>query len=403
MMHKKRFLQDKAALGVVGLVSMIGIVVLFLIFGYVFSNGYKLVSWHLITGDYYSAVYDTYYDGGLDGFIFEKPSRLGNDVYFSSVWGIGFSDSLDQEGKAIILINYVDPDSPLSNLPDKNNAGKFLAISGGQAVDKVIFSNNTILFSSTGAENAALLFDQAVGIRDMITTSEGKGIRGSLITTGLLVVMTLAIAIPFGVFTAVYLHEFAPKKSKIVKVLQRLIEMLSGMPSIIFGLLGAAVFIPFTSAITSADGGNLISGALTLAVIVLPTIISSTEEALKTVPDEFRAASLALGANKTQTTFKVVLKAAIPGVLAGVLLSIGRIIGESAALIYAIGTAIKDNIILTERSTSLAVHIWSIMAGEVPNFELASAISLIILFIVLILNMFVKLAVRKLAIDPSQR
>lgn len=172
--------------------------------------------------------------------------------------------------------------------------------------------------------------------------------------------------------------------------------MLTGVPSIIFGLLGAAVFVPFVSSLTAADGGNLISGSLTLAVIILPVIISSTEETLKTIPNAYREASLALGATKSQTTFRVVLKTAIPGILSAVLLSVGRIIGESAALIYAIGTSIKDQIIITEKSTSLAVHIWTIMNAEVPNFELASAISIIILILVLFLSLTVKLVVKKI-------
>jgi phosphate ABC transporter permease subunit PstA len=240
------------------------------------------------------------------------------------------------------------------------------------------------------------MFDQAEQIKDMITSTAGGGIRGSIWTTLLLIVLTLAIALPFGIFSAVFLHEFASRTHPVVRILRRLIDMLAGMPSIVFGLLGAAVFIPFVSTFTAAKGGNLISGALTLSVIVLPLIISSTEEALSAVPDDFRLSSLALGANKTQTTFKVVLKSAVPGVLAGTLLAIGRIIGESAALIYAIGTAIKDEIFLTERSTSLAVHIWSVMSGEVPDFETASAISLMILFVVLVLSLGVKMIAKKI-------
>jgi phosphate transport system permease protein len=403
MKHTKRQIKDQSVLGLVSAISLFGILILFLIFGYVFKNGASLVSWDLLTDDYYAEVTNSYYAGSLDDQIYQRPGNLAADVYFSSVWGVAFADDIDQEGQAVIRIVYVDPDSPLTQLQDKNTEGHTVTITAGVLLDKVIFTGNIILYSSHGAEVAALQFDSATGIRDCMTSTEGKGIRGSIITTFLLIFMTLIIAIPFGVFTAIYLHEFAPKKSKLVFVFRRLIEMLSGMPSIIFGLMGAAVFIPFTSTLTAADGGNLFSGAMTLAVIVLPTLISSTEEALKVVPDEFRFASLALGANKTQTTFRVVLRGAIPGILTGTLLAIGRIIGESAALIYAIGTAIKDEIILTERSTSLAVHIWSIMSGEVPNFELASAISLIILVVVLILSLFVKIIARKYAIDPAMR
>lgn len=403
MRHTKRHVKDQSLLGIVSLVSLFGILILLLIFGFVFKNGASLVSWDLLTNDYYAEVYNSYYDGSLNDTEYVRPNNISTDAYFSFRWGVAFADDVDQEGHAVIRIVYVDPDSPLTRLLDKNTEGQTVVITAEQLLDKVIFTGNVILYSMDGAEKAAIKFDAATGIRDMLTSTEGKGIRGSIITTFLLIIMTLLIAIPFGVFTAVYLHEFAPKKSKLVFTFRRLIEMLSGMPSIIFGLLGAAVFIPFTTVFTTADGGNLISGALTLSVIVLPTIISSTEEALTVVPDEFRLASLALGANKTQTTFKVVLRGAIPGILTGTLLAIGRIIGESAALIYAVGTAIKDEIILTERSTTLAVHIWSIMSGEVPNFELASAISLIILAVVLILSLIVKIIARKYAIDPSMR
>ena len=387
----------------ISMISLVGVLILVLIFGFVFSKGAAVISWDFLWGDYHETVYDTYYDEGLDDTVFSRPEDLDDTIWFSSVWGVGFTDSVDEAGNAIILIVYVHQNSPLSSLLDKNEEGNFIAISNGQIINKVIFGDNIILYGSDGAKRAAFLFDQATIIKDMITVTSGGGIRGSIITTFLLVIMTLALAVPFGVFTAVYMHEFAPKKSKIVKLLRRLIEMLSGMPSIIFGLMGAAVFIPFTSAITSADGGNLFSGALTMTAIVLPLIIAATEEALSVVPDDFRQASLALGANKTQTTFKVVLRSSIPGILTGTLLAVGRIIGESAALIYAIGTAIKDKIILTERSTSLAVHIWSVMSQEVPNFEMASAISIIILLVVLILSLLVKLIAKKFIIDPSLR
>jgi len=397
MKTSKRKRKDIVIQSLISFVSLFGLFILIAIFGYVFQKGSGLLSWDLLTSDYYSTTYNTYYDGTLSNASFERPESLDENTYFSSNWGIGLTDAFDNEGKVYILINYVDSDSPFKNLPDKNVEGVFQNISEDQTLVKVIFSNRTILYSSEGAENAALMFDKADGIIDLLTSTSGKGIRGSVITTLYLIVMTLVIALPIGVFTAIYLHEYAPKKSKLAEALRRLVEMLTGVPSIIFGLLGAAVFIPFTSTITSADGGNLFSGALTLAVIVLPVIITSTEEALKVIPDDFRQASLALGATKTQTTFKVVLKFAIPGILSSVLLSIGRIIGESAALIYAVGTAIKDKIILTERSTSLAVHIWSIMAGETPNFELASSISIIILAVVFILNFIVKFIAKKLS------
>lgn len=397
MKNKNRYLKDKLYQLLITLVSLIGLVILIAVFGYVINKGGNLLSWELLSGDYYSTVYDAYYEGEVIGNEYIAPSDLDENTYYSSKWGIALKDDLDKEGKHYILVVFVDKASPLSNLMDKNEDGAYVSVASGQSLNKIIFSSYDIMFSSDGAQKAVELFDSNTSIIDILLTSTGKGIRGSLLTTVYLIIMTLIIALPIGVLTAIYLHEFAPTKSKIVYILRRLIEMLTGVPSIIYGLLGAAVFIPFVSSITSADGGNLISGALTLAVIILPVIISSTEETLKTIPDEYRQASLALGANKSQTTFKIILKSAVSGILSAVLLSVGRIIGESAALIYAIGTAIKDEIIITERSTSLAVHIWSVMSGEVPNFELACAISIIILIVVLILNLSVKLIVKKIS------
>ena len=202
--------------------------------------------------------------------------------------------------------------------------------------------------------------------------------------------MTLVIALPVGILTAVYLTEVA-KDTPINRMIKSLISMLTGVPSIIFGLMGAALFIPLTMRIMDTQGGSLISGALTMAVVVLPVIIKSTEEALLVVPKSYKEASYGLGASVTQTTFKIVLPNAIPGILSATLLSVGRIIGESAALIYGIGTAIKDVVRLDEKATTLAVHIWSVMAGEVPNIELASAIAVILLITVFSLNLTIKM------------
>ena len=221
----------------------------------------------------------------------------------------------------------------------------------------------------------------------MIT--QGGGIGGSVITTLWLIALTLIIAIPIGVGAALYLNEFAPK-NQITKAIRSFIETLTGVPSIIFGLLGVAIFIPLTVALTDATGGNLISGALTLSVILLPVVIRTTEESLKVVPDEFRQGSLALGASRTQTTFKLIVPNALPGILAAILLGIGRIVGESAALIFAIGALVKDDITLTGKSTSLAVHIYSMMTDEPANIELSSTIAIIILAIVLVLNLSIK-------------
>ena len=167
--------------------------------------------------------------------------------------------------------------------------------------------------------------------------------------------------------------------------------MLAGIASFIFGLMGVVILFPIT-ALFKIDGLSILLGALTMAVLLFPVIIRSVQEALINVPQALRLSSLSLGADETQTIFKVVLPSALPGIMTSVLLSISRIIGESAALIYTMGTFINDSPQVGKGATTLAVQIWTIMGSEQPNFELAAAISIIILVLVLILNIGLKFA-----------
>jgi phosphate transport system permease protein len=204
-------------------------------------------------------------------------------------------------------------------------------------------------------------------------------------------------ALPIGVASAIYLNEFASKRSRITRYFRQFIELLTGVPSIVYGLMGLAFFVPLVSSLTEATGPSLISGALTLAVIVLPVIIRTTEESLRVIPDEYRQASYALGATKMQTVTKVILPSAFPGILSATLLAIGRIVGESAALIFAIGVIIRDEISIFGQSTSLAVHIYAMLTDEPANIELSATISIIIIAIVLVMNFLIKLATRNFA------
>lgn len=521
-----RFLKDRALQSFISVISLIGLIVLIAVFGYVFQRGSALISWDLITGNYNVDRENVYYEGEVLTKDFTAPNDLEEDEYFSTRWGIAIKDGENASGVHIVYISYVDPKSPLRNMkvysptvatqvgdylgeitfqdsegieyvvstsqsaeiainsfniyglitntylttsdgdletedeaknvyyngdeittndfiaPDtlaedeyfsskwgiaiKNGVDELgeevfvityidansplkqmktqkqvISVTAGATFETTIFQDSEgiykVMLPSQGAENALEYFENYGIIYDTYVTTAGGGIRGSIITTLYLILFTLIIALPFGIFTAIYLHEFAPKNSKIVNLIRRMVEMLTGVPSIVYGLLGAAVFIPFVNSFTGKTGGSILSGSLTMAIIILPVIISNTEESLKTIPDEYRQASLALGANKTQTTFKVILKSSLPGILSATLLSIGRIIGESAALIYSIGAVISDRIVVTNSSTSLAVHIWTEMAGESPNFEVASAISIIILLVVLVLNLSVKLIVRKIS------
>lgn len=394
-MSNKRKKFDKLLQTITYISASVGVLILSLIVVFVIRNGVGLINFDLITNDYHAQ----FYNGGIDEVTTfsntPRPNELATDDIYSEKWGIALRDGLDREGKPIIEVVFIAEDSPLYAMYDKNNLENTeFKIEVENIISSVKFDDKPSALSIYGAEYMINELDAENQFREIVFSSLGGGIRGSLITTLYTIGLTLIIALPIGIFSAIYLNEFA-KKNRLTRIIRSMIEMLTGVPSIIFGLMGLAVFVPLTTRYTPATSANLISGSLTLAVILLPIIIRSTEESLKAIPDDFRFASLALGANNSQTTFKVVLPSALPGILTATLLAIGRVIGESAALIFAIGTTIKDDISIFGKSTTLAVHIWSLLTDEPANIELASTISIIILFIVLILNISVKLLSKK--------
>lgn len=372
--------------------SGIGIVILLSITIYIFSNGLKSLSWDLLTNDYYDKVFST---NSSEEFVneiaFTDPKIEGS--YFSKNFGVSLINDVDTNNNEVVRIVYVDKNSPF-NYMEQTNSSKKIKITVDQVISKIILTNENgdyiLAISSEKAEEMVKKIDNGTKILDMTSSFTGGGIRGSLIATFYLIILTLIIAMPIGIIASIYLNEYE-KKNKLNNILMSMIDLTSGIPSIIFGLVGVVIFIPLISKITNNNSGSILSGALTLSIMLLPIIIRNTIDALKNVPDSLRNASLALGASKTQTIFKVVLPNAVNGILTSVILSIGKIIGESAALIYAIGTTIKDKIILTDKATSLAVHIWVLMSGDKPNFEVACSVSIIILVMVFLLSFSIKI------------
>lgn len=372
---------------------VITFIALLAIVTYALSKGSSLINLDLIKNNYESV---TYIGQPKESFTLCNcdNTNLADDIYYSSVWGIGLKDSKDLMGKNVIEVAYVHENSVFNDLFDKGIGEQALKLSKEHTIIRIAYFDQGSSLSRYGAQKMISDLNLATNLREIEFQIPGGGIRGSIISTLYLIGLSLVISLPIGVFAAIYLNEYQ-KQNKLNKALRSLIEMLTGVPSIIYGLMGLAVFVPLTIKLTSATGGNLISGALTMAVILLPVVIRTTEESLRVVPDEYRQASIALGATKHQTTFKVVLPNAFGGILTATLLSIGRIIGESAALVFAVGATIKDNVKLTEQSASLSVHIWQMMSDEPANIELSAAIALIILMIVLTLNLLIKLISRR--------
>ena len=358
---------------------------------FVVSRGASLIGWDLITGDYHSRYYAGRPEADVVCVMCEDPGIT--DGFYSERYGIVLRDDRDRAGNVVIRVAYIDENSPLNEFQDTNRADRTVGLIEGAVVTRVAYFDAPSSLTRNGAERMVNALDEGNPIREMTFSTLGGGIRGSLITTLYLIGFSLLFAMPLGIMSAVYMAEFAPQ-NKFTNVLRSLIETLTGVPSIIYGLLGITVLIPITVRLNLASGPNLIAGGMTLAIILLPVVIRTTEEALRSIPQNYRHASLALGADYTQTVTKVVLPNALPGILTATFLAIGRIIGESAALIFVLGTVVRDRITVESSGTSLAVHIWSVMTDEPANVELASAIALIILMVVLVLNVGVKLTAR---------
>lgn len=202
----------------------------------------------------------------------------------------------------------------------------------------------------------------------------------SLINTITMTAISLIIAVPVGIFSAIYLVEYAKRGNKVVGVIQITTETLSGIPSIVYGLFGALFFVE-----TLKFGKSLIAGAFTLGIMILPFIIRTTEEALKGVPDSYREGGYGLGAGRLRTVFKIVLPSAIPGILAGVILAVGRIVGETAALLYTAGSVPEVAFNLGDSGRTLSVHMYA-LSSEGFNTDQAYATAVILLLIVILIN-----------------
>jgi len=205
-------------------------------------------------------------------------------------------------------------------------------------------------------------------------TSDNVSMLPSLINTLLMTLLSLIVCVPLGIGAAIYLTEYARRGSRLVKIVRMTAETLSGIPSILYGLFGSLFFV-----VALKMGLSLISGALTLSIMVLPTMMRTTEEALLAVPDSYREGSFGLGAGRLRTTFKVVLPSAVPGILSGVILAVGRIVGETAALIYTAGTVAKVPDSVLDSARTLSVHMYTISTeGLYINQSYATAVVLLI-------------------------
>ncbi len=223
--------------------------------------------------------------------------------------------------------------------------------------------------------------------------SENVSLMPALISTVMMTLLSLLIAVPLGVFAAIYLTEYAGRGNNAVSVIRITAETLSGIPSIVYGLFGLLFFVTYLG-----WGFSLLAGAFTLAIMILPLIMRSSEEALKAVPDIYREGAFGLGAGKLRTVFKIVLPSAMPGIFAGIILAIGRITGETAALIYTAGTVaqIPENPMMSART--LSVHMYA-LSGEGLHTNEGYATAVVLLLVVVLINTLSAKIARRIGVN----
>ena len=211
-------------------------------------------------------------------------------------------------------------------------------------------------------------------------TYENQSMTPVIINTMIMTLLTLALALPFGIGTAIYMSEYVNQDKKIVHIIRMTAETLAGIPSIVYGLFGFLMF-----SITLGWNYSLLSGAMTMAIMILPLIIRTTEQALLDVPKSYRQGSYGLGVGKVRTIFKIVLPAATPGILAGIILSIGRIVGETAALLFTAGTNPELPNSLMDSTRTLSVHMYALL-NEGLHQDAAYATAVVLLVLVISIN-----------------
>ena len=380
-----RKLKDNLLNGLIWLSAAFSVGILITIVAFIFSNGWSKMSWDFLTNDYES---QTQYVNVTSHQSYTAPSSLSSDALFSENLGIAIEPN--EHGYEVA---WIDDQSPVKTA--KNNADEAFPVKVGYQLEQINGEGaNLKIKADTDADDIT----NALNASDTLmikVVSPGGGIFPMIVSTLMLILVALLFSAPVGILAAIYMVEYA-KPGKLVNLIRFATEVLSGIPSVVYGLFGMLIF-----ANTLKLGMSILSGGFTLMILLLPTMMRTTEEALKAVPMSYREASYGLGANKIQTLSKVVLPSAIPGILVGVILSIGRTIGESAALLFTIGTFAKlpvnptsGHLSLFETGTSLTVRAY-VEVKESGNVEMAAAIGIVILVIVFTINLISRLISKK--------
>lgn len=299
------------------------------------------------------------------------------------VKSLGIKIDLTEQG--IVTIDKIDKNSTVKE--GKDTKGNIYELKVGDEIGKV----DTTKLDNMTLEEAVSVLDEGNQMAKLKVTRPGGGILPMLVSTLYMILLALAIAAPIGILSAIYLNEYA-KQGTLLKLIRFAIQNLAGIPSIIYGLFGMLFFVQMLKMQYS-----IFAGACTISIILLPTIISTTEEALKAIPKTYRESSLGLGATKLQTNYKIVLPNALPGILVAIILSIGRIVGESAALILTAGTVAQIPTAFTGSeagAATLTVKLYWILK-ETGDMQSACAIAIVLLALIILLNIVSKIITKR--------
>jgi phosphate transport system permease protein len=280
-------------------------------------------------------------------------------------------------------------------VPPQNGAGYMKKLTKRKVIDKLLYA---VMAAAMAGVIAALLFvliyifrSQAGFLNFSFLFSAETGILPMIVTTLYVVLVSIAVALPIGLASAIYLNEYSGNSS-LIRILRLAIETLAGIPSIIYGLFGLLIFCRVMN-----FGQSIIAGSFTLSIMILPVIIRTTEESLKSIPDTFREGSLALGATKYQTIVHVVLPSALPGIITSVILAIGRVVGESAPVLLTVGLAKNMPRTIFESGRTLTIHLYYLTNEAVrpEDFGIAFATASVLVILVVIINTSTKIITAK--------
>lgn len=360
--------KDRLLYGIIGLATASTVGILLWIIGFVIINGVSHINMDFLTSNYDS-----------------ETSYVTMPTWENEVNNLGLElELVDYEGSTYPSVVKKSKSFPTNRV--LNKSGDLFKIKKGDLIKRIAGTSTENMPLETVMEAIDSLEGEQVQLK---ISHRGEGIYPMLVTTVLIIILALAVACPIGICAAIYLTEYA-KPGRLVRLIRFATESLAGIPSIIYGLFGMIFFVLYLKMDYS-----ILAGALTLSIILLPVIVRQTEESLKAIPQSYREGSLGLGASKLQTIWKVVLPNALSGIVVAIILSIGRIVGESAALLLTAGTIAKIPNGFLSSGATLTVKTYAI-AEEEGDIAMACAIGTVIIVLILVLNGLSKLVSKKL-------